>query len=291
MPRQMKVALGQIRPALGAIQENVDKHVEWTNQAKAAGANLIVFPELGLTGYQVQDMTLDVSRPLSHPDIQKVVAESHGIDVVFSFIEESPEHLFYVSAVYAANGQIRHVHRKSFLPTYAMFDEGRYFAPGQEFRVFQGCAGNTGIMICEDAWHTSSPYLLGIGGATLLIVPASSPTRSVTDEDSFGSQKFWRQLNQVYGSLFGAHIIFVNRVGFEDGVSFFGASSIVGPDGCVIVEAGVLEEQLVISTCDLTAVRRARFTTPIVRDERPDMVVRETMRILREKGRGPTNDD
>lgn len=277
----MRTALAQIRPILGDVAANLDKHLEWMDLARAQGAKLIVFPELGLTGYQLQDLTLDVGRPLDHPDILRLVSASEEIDVVFSFVEESQTHLFYITAVYASKGKVDGVHRKVYLPTYGMFDEGRYFAPGDTFQTFSTQFGRFGVMICEDAWHPSSPNLLALGGADLVILPSNSPARSVTDQGRFGSQTFWRHLIQVYAQLYGLNIVFVNRVGFEDGVNFFGGSCAISASGEFLVEAPNLEEALVYAEVDRGAVRRARYMSAVLRDEKPDLVRRELDRLAR----------
>lgn len=279
---RFEVALGQVRPVLGDVAKNVEKHLLWIDEARRAGTSLIVFPELGLTGYQVQDLTLDVARPMTHPDIMRLVEATRGISAVFSFVEESPEHMFYITAVYASDGGIVGRHRKVYLPTYGMFDEGRYFAPGDGFHTFDTDHGSVGMMVCEDAWHMSSPYLLALGGARLLIVPASSPARSVTDPESFGSQRFWREIVQVYAQLLGINIIFVNRVGFEDGVNFFGGSGVVTATGDWVVQAPILEESLSFGTVDMSVVRRARYSSPVLRDEKRHLVQRELVRIARD---------
>lgn len=285
LTNRIQVALAQFRPVLGDVAANRDKHQEFIAKARAAGAQLIVFPELGLTGYQLQDLTLDVARTLDHPDILGMVAKSQDIDIVFSFVEESPAHLFYVTAVYASGGRVVGKHRKVYLPTYGMFDEGRYFAAGDSFQTFETPHGCAGMLICEDAWHVSSPYVLGLGGANLLIMPSNSPARSVTDEERFGSQTFWRQLLQTYAQLFGVPVIFVNRVGFEDGVSFFGGSCVVSAQGEFIVEAPHLEEALVYASVDQDGTRRARYSTGVLRDEKPDLVLRELRRLQSGPGR------
>ena len=279
----IRVAMGQLRPVLGDVQANAARHLDFIAQAKEQGSDLIVFPELGLTGYQIQDLTLEVARNIRHPEIEKIVSASRDIDVVFSFAEESDEHLFYTTAIYAAKGAIRGLHRKVYLPTYGMFDESRYFASGRQFKTFASQFGQTGMLICEDAWHLSSPYLLAAGGAKLLILPASSPARSVTDGNYFGSQSFWRELASVYSRLLGVNIVFVNRVGFEDGVSFFGGSFAVGADGEFTAEAPKLEEGVFYGELDLGAPRRARYVTPILRDEKWDVVERQLGRIIDEK--------
>jgi predicted amidohydrolase len=274
-----KIALGQMRPVLGDVDANVEKHLRWIEEARREQASLIVFPELGLTGYQVMDLTLEVARTCDHPSIRTLIEQSHDIDIVFSFVEESRHHLFYIASVYASEGKIKSLHRKVYLPTYGMFDEGRYFAEGRRFQAFATQFGTAGMMICEDAWHVSSPYLLTMDGADLLIVPAAGPARSVTDQEHFGSHMFWRNLIHVYARLFGVNIVFVNRVGFEDGVNFFGGSAIVSAEGQCVTEAPTLEEALVFGEIDVDAVRRARYTTPLVRDEKIDLVMRELARI------------
>lgn len=281
---RLQVVLAQLSPRLGDFEWNLDKHHEWIREARARGAQLIIFPELGLTGYQVQDMTLDIARPLVHPQIQSLIEASREIDIVFSFVEETSHHLFHVSAVYASEGKVRAVHRKVYLPTYGMFDERRYFAPGTRFQTFSGTpAGTAGMLLCEDAWHVTSPYLLALGGANFMIVTASSPARDVTDAHYFGSQRFWRELLRVYAQTYGCPIAFVNRVGVEDGISFFGGSGAVSPEGDWLFTAPTVEEGMFSIQLDLRSVRRARFSTPILRDERPLLVQRELERILRQR--------
>jgi len=275
------LALGQIQPVLGNVKANLDKHLEWVEKARNEGATAVLFPELGLTGYHIQDLTLEVARKRSDEEIQSLVAASRDIDVAFSFVEESDQHLYYIAAVYASRGEIQSVHRKVYLPTYGMFDEGRYLARGSHFRSFSSSWGPCGMMICEDAWHFTAPYLLSMGGAKLLILMSSSPTRSLNQPDTFGSQAFWHRLLEVYAQLFGVYIAFVNRIGFEDGVNFFGGSGVVAPDGTWLKEAPILDETLITVTIDDEAVRRIRYTVPLLRDERPDLLVQELKRLER----------
>lgn len=283
MSHKQIIALAQVSPKLGDVQANLAIHEQYIEQAKAAKAELIVFPELGLTGYQTQDLTLEVARSIEHPDIQRLVQLSRDIDVLFSFVEETREHMFYVSALYASKGAVAHVHRKVYLPTYGMFDEKRYFAAGDSFNVVSRPTGDAGVLICEDAWHVSAPYVYAMQGATTLFVPASSPGRSVMSGNDFGSQTFWRQLLQMYAQLFGVHVVFVNRVGYEDGVHFYGGSGVVAPDGSWLVEAKVSEASLLVVSLDSNDVRRARYTTPLVRDERVDVAVKQLEAILRKR--------
>lgn len=268
MALQTTIAIAQIAPKLGDFTSNLSRHADDIARAKEARAHLVVFPELGLTGYQLQDLTFDVAKRIDSDEIQQLVSMSDEIDIVFSFIEESDEHFFYVSSLYAAGGSVQHVHRKIYLPTYGMFDEQRYVAAGDVIQSFDMSAGRAGMMICEDAWHVSVPYLLTLDGATMFIVQSSSPGRNVMDDHSFGSQLFWSELLEMYAQLFGVHIVFCNRVGYEDGVHFYGGSGVVGPDGKFISRAEGSEETLLLVQVDRRDVRRARYMTPLMRDER-----------------------
>lgn len=283
MSHSRTVAIAQIAPKLGDVAANLSLHQEYIRKAMHAKADVVVFPELGLTGYQVQDLTLDVARDVRHRDVQALVDMSFEIDVLFSFVEETSDHLFYVTALYARGGSIHHLHRKVYLPTYGMFDERRYFAAGQDFQSFDDGHNVGGILICEDAWHVSAPYLLAMQGVTTLFVPASSPGRNVMDASGFGSHAFWRQLLQMYAQLFGSHVVFVNRVGYEDGVHFYGGSGVVGPDGHWLDKLTSDDETLMLYTLDRRDVRRARYTTPLVRDERMHLVASQLASIMQKR--------
>ncbi|WP_074691162.1 nitrilase-related carbon-nitrogen hydrolase [Alicyclobacillus hesperidum] len=275
-----RVAIAQMAPKLGDIGANLERHHEYIREASAQGAHLIVFPELGLTGYQTQDLTLEVARSAASPEIQSIVDMSKEIDVLFSFVEETDDHRFYVTALYASKGEVVHKHRKVYLPTYGMFDERRYFAPGDRFDVWKSSLGTLGVLICEDAWHLSAPYLLAMQKATLLLVPASSPWRNTMAAAEFGSHAFWRHLLQMYAQLLGVHIVFANRVGYEDGVHFYGGSGIVAPNGSWLVEAGTGESELIVAEIDRRLTRRTRYTTPLVRDERVHLVASQLQALL-----------
>ncbi|MCY0877225.1 MAG: acyltransferase [Firmicutes bacterium] len=281
----MRVAMGQVSPVLGDVPANVDKHIQIAQMAYAQGAQLIVFPELGLTGYLLKDMTYEVARPLDHPDVQRLVAQSKDIDVLFSLVEESASHRFHISAVYASGGKIVHVHRKVYLPTYGLFEEGRHAAQGTDIKPFTApTRPPAGVMICEDAWHPSVPYLLSVAGVDVLYVPAAGPGRALSGDPHSGSQQFWERLLRTYAQLFTCYVVFVNRVGFEDGVFFFGQSFAVGPDGEIIARSERIEEDMPIVDIDLSLLRRARYRTPLLRDEDVYLTQRILQRTLGSEG-------
>ena len=175
----MRVGLAQIRPVLGRVEDNLELHRDMIRRAEAERVDLLVFPELSLTGYSLRDLTLDVARTLRDESIRRLAGESERLDLVFGLVEEGPGHLFYNAAVYASEGEIRHVHRKVYLPTYGMFEEARHFARGRFFRSFETRFGRAGLLICEDAWHPSAPYLLVQDGAEILIVISNAPAKGM----------------------------------------------------------------------------------------------------------------
>lgn len=278
----MKVGLAQMRPVLGDLARNYQLHLEWINRAKQSQVELLLFPELSLTGYNLLDLTYDVGRSIHSEEISQLVAQSTGIDIVFGFVEASDEHVLYNSTVYASNGKIVHIHRKVYLPTYGMFDEGRYFGRGETIRSFPTRFGKVGMLICEDMWHASTPYLLAQDGAQIILVPANSPVRSL-DQTEIGSQSFWFANLENQSALHSVFFLFCNRVGTEDGVSFFGGSSVINPYGDQVAQAEMLKEQLLVAEIDLDEVRRSRMETPLLRDENVDLTIRELTRIRQQR--------
>ena len=223
-----KARLAQFNPRLGGVQDNLRRHLEMIEEAAAAGRDLIVFPELSLTGYYLRDLVSQVSLCLDSPQFQSLVEASRRIHVVVSFVEETPCYDLFCSAAYLADGEVRYVHRKVYLPTYGMFDEGRYLSPGNQLDTFSTPWGPMGLLICEDIWHPSAPYVLSRLGMDFLIVPAASPLRGV-EPGGLAIQQSYERMIAVYAELFQCFVVFVNRGGVEDGVSFWGGSQAVSP--------------------------------------------------------------
>ncbi len=281
--KSLRVALGQVRPKLGDLQTNGDKLLQFIDRAVQAEADVIVFPELSLTGYLLRDLTFDVARTLADREVQALVEASAQIDVLFSFVEETENHQFYTSSVYASQGRILHVHRKIYLPTYGLFEEGRHFARGQHIHSFACANHRAGIAICEDAWHPSVPYLLSIAGMDILYIPSAGPGRALSSEPNSGSQQFWERLLRTYAQLFTCFVVFVNRVGFEDGLFFFGHSAIAGPDGELIGMIDSHDEDLQVYALDLSKIRKERHQSPFLRDEDAYLTLRTLERVLEEQ--------
>ncbi len=275
------LALAQINTKLGDVGSNLEKHLALAHDAWKKGAELVVFPELSLTGYVLQDIAATVGhRPIdTDPVFKKLLDFSREIDMVVGFVEEDSRYRYYISAAYLSGAKVEHVHRKVYLPTYGIFDEKRYFATGNSFRAFNTRFGRAGILICEDFWHVSSPYTLWMDGADMMLFTSASPGRGVTDE-ILGSAKWVETVNQTYAGLFTTFIAHTNKVGFEDGLNFFGGSTVFDPDGRLVAHAAYNDEGLTLAEIDLAQLRRTRARLPLLRDERMDVTVKELSRVM-----------
>jgi NAD+ synthase (glutamine-hydrolysing) len=278
---RLTIALAQINPKLGEIEANLQKHLERIESAREKNADLIAFPELSLTGYFLQDLTPIAARVPSHedPSFRQLLDASHGIDILVGFVEDDIRHRFYISSAYLSHGEVLHIHRKVYLPTYGLFDEGRFFAWGDRVRAFDTPHGRFGILICEDFWHASPPYLLWRDGAEVMFFVSASPGRGLNHEPRLESAGWVEQINQAYASLFTTFVVHTNRTGYEDGLNFWGGSIVVDPDGKVITHGPYHEEALIFSELDLEQLRRTRSRLPLLRDERTSLMLRELQRI------------
>ena len=281
---RVTAALAQIYPKLADLKHNLDKHLDYIEQALARGADLIVFPELSLTGYQVQDLAPEVAlhSQADDPIFAALLQASQNIDIAVGFVHEDHRKRFYIASAYLSAGEILHIHHKLYLPTYAMFDESRYFARGHRVRAFDTRFGRLGMLICEDFWHISPAWLLWLDGADLFIFSSSSPSRGLNQGERLAGTRWVELVNQAYGSLFTSYILHCNRVGYEDGKNFWGGSSVVDPDGEFMTHGLYFEEALIIQEIDLNQLHRTRARLPLLRDERPGLAQRELTRILNE---------
>jgi predicted amidohydrolase len=286
----MRIALAQIAPPLGDPAGSLRLHLQTARRAVKAGADLVVFPELSLTGYRLQDLVPEVAMPIDPGGpLRPLYALSRRISIAFGMVEESEGHRYYNSAVFLEGGKVRHVHRKVYLPTYGMFEEGRYFAAGDAFTAFRSRLGRIGMLVCEDLWHPASALLLAQDGADYLLVLANSPVQAGQGAGGQRNHETWRDLIRVTAQLQTVYVLLTNRAGCEDGISFSGASAAVDPLGEVLAEGRMLGEDLVVCDLDRRALRRARTFYPLLRDERLPVLQREIGRLLAasEAARGP----
>ncbi|MEA2608175.1 MAG: hypothetical protein QOJ75_418 [Chloroflexota bacterium] len=282
----LRIALAQIAPRLGALEANLERHHELLEEARETHADLVVFPELGLTGYQLQDLAAEVAMRLDDPRLADLAAATRGLSAVISFVEESADHRLFIAAALFEDGELRHVHRKLYLPTYGLFDERRFFAQGDALRAVPSRLGvGIGIGICEDFWHLTVPQLLALDGAQVLVNVSSSPGRDLAaiNEVGLGTATSWRTLMRTYAQLTTSFVVFCNRVGVDESISFWGGSEVIAPSGQALFSAPFYDEGLFVVDIALEDIRRERIALPLLRDERPELEVRELGRIIAER--------
>ncbi|MCM2357440.1 MAG: carbon-nitrogen hydrolase [Geobacteraceae bacterium] len=277
------VALAQIKPKLGCVADNLAMIEEAVAQGIREGAGLVVFPELALTGYFLKDLVPEVALSLDSPEIRRLAELSRQISIAVGFVEVTSDFLFFNSALYLEDGAIRHLHRKVYLPTYGLFDEQRYLARGERLRAFDTRFGRIGMLICEDMWHLSAPYILAMDGATTLICLSSSPGRGLSAGESLGSTSAWQRLTSTTAMFLNSRVLYCNRVGYEDGVNFWGGSESVDPSGSVTARGKILEEDFVLARIEEGALRRERIFSPMMRDENLFVTMKELRRIEKER--------
>jgi predicted amidohydrolase len=276
----INIGVAQIAPRLGDLAANLALCERAVTRAKAQQLHLLVFPELSLTGYHLRDSVATVALRLDSPELEQLKVWSREVALVVGFAEESTDFRFYNAAAYIADGEIRHVHRKVYLPTYGMFDEQRYFARGDQLRTFETPLGRASLLICEDLWHPSTVYVSALDRALIVLCPSSSPLRGISDgETRDDNARYWELINRTYAETFGLFLVYANRVGFEDGVGFWGGSEILDPFGRRLAKGRYYEEDFITAEVSLDAVRRKRTIAPLLRDEDLDLTINELTRI------------
>ena len=180
---------------------------------------------------------------LDDPRLADLAEATRGLSAIVSFVEESADHRLFIAAALLEDGEVRHVHRKVFLPTYGLFDERRFFAPGDSCAPCPRAWGSgSGSPICEDFWHLPVPQILALDGAQILINVSSSPGRDLaaTNEVGLGTATSWRTLMRTYAQLTTTFVVFCNRVGIDESISFWGGSEVIGPSGAAAVRGAAL---------------------------------------------------
>lgn len=261
----LKVAAAQIDSVYGDISANLQKHLDCIADARSAGVEFLVFPELSLTGHSAGKEALQLSLDRNHEIIQQIAAASVGMHTVFGFIEEAPGAQFYNSAMAVRDGANINLHRKINLATYGRLNDGKYYAPGCELDDFAiDRSWRAATLICADLWNPALVHTTACRGITLLAAPISSAIEAVGE--GFDNPGGWDINLRFYSMLYGCPIVMANRIGTEGTLNFWGGSRILDPFGNIVASATGLREQLVIAEVGYDAIRRARFMLPTIRD-------------------------
>ncbi len=267
------LAVGQVKPRLGDLKWNLEHHVEVAERAQKNSAHLILFPELSMTGYSVRDLNAELALDVDDKFFDPLKFLSKKISIVVGTIIRDENGGIRNALIYFEDGAVKHVHYKVYLPTYGIFEEQRYFLPGRTVEAFETKFGKLGLLICEDLWHVSLPYLLAVQGAKLILASAASPTRLSGDGGEHPSYQINSEQHKSIARLLGIYLAFANRVGFEDGVNFWGGSETVSPHGEVAAVGKLFDEDLIYSNIDLAEVDRARLFARHFLDENPELLV------------------
>jgi predicted amidohydrolase len=274
-PLKCKVAVVQLDARVGDPVANRDIHLRYIDKAIKSKANLIVFPELSLTGYTLRDLAAEQAiDPLTDRLLDPLKKKSKEISIALGFVESGRNHGIYNSALFLEDGVVKHIHRKVYPPTYGMFEEGRYFSEGASAQAFDSKFGRFGMLICEDVWHMSLPYLLALDGAEAILCLTASPTRLGGDRSSLTIADVNHEHHRSYARLLNVYMIFSNRVGIEDGVSFWGGSNVTDPNGSQTAQGKLFTEDMITAVLDSKQVQRARRASRHFLDERPELVLR-----------------
>ena len=275
-------ALAQINPTLGNLKENLKKHIFFIQEAVKNEADLVVFPELSLSGYYLKDRSMEVALSKDDKFLSPLKQASKRIDIVFGFVEKGSDGNIYNSAMYLCGGDIVHIHRKVYLPTHGMFEELRFMSRGSEVKTLSTRFGKVTILICRDFFHPSLLFLASAQNSDIVIVPSNMPLRGLKG-DKPAIQLSVENASATYTNFFSTFVVYVNRVGFDDGLGFYGGSFIQSPSGEKICSADILDEQLVFGSIDTEDIYRKRQSFPLSREEDLNVIFENLARILEEK--------
>lgn len=277
----MKIRGIQFSPALGHIEKNMALHMEYIHRAIEDRVRLIIFPELSLSGYHLKDIVYDLGLTLEHPVIRQFKILSHKIDILIGAPVEEHPGIIYNCALYFSKGELQHVHRKVQLPNFGMFEEHMIFKPGSQFRAFPINGFKVGILVCREILFPIYAYLYYLQGVDFLIGISNSPHRGIA-QDGMSSLRLWERMGEVNTVHFHQNFVFVNRSGFEDGMGFGGGSFFAEAGKGIVTRAKYYEDDVLDFEISLAAVRRSRISGNYWRDEKPEIILSELTRIIRQ---------
>ena len=282
---EYRIALAQIAPRLGDPDANLEIAHDAIVRADAEGAALTVLPELALTGYFLQDLVPEVAMRRDDRRLADLGRTRPDMLIAVGFVEETDDHRYANSAALLSGGELVGLHRKVYLPTYGLFDEGRFTRPGERIRTHEvgSPIGRIGLSVCEDFWHASLPMIQALDGASLLVNLAAGPSRAPGSTAGLAAIAGWHKMQDTYALLGTVPIAFCNRVGNEEGLTFWGGSRILAADGSAVVEAPLWDEALVVGTMNTDDLRMQRYGMPLLADERLELTRRELDRIIAER--------
>jgi predicted amidohydrolase len=266
MKDKIRLALAQISCKRGNKEENLRKIEEITVKAKAQSADMVIFPELCLTGYVIRDQIYELAETIPGPSVTRVeeIARKTGMHIVFGMPEQSEKTratLFNTAVFIGPDGFIGK-YRKMYLPTHSVFEEKRYFRPGYQTAAYDTPLGKIGLCVCYDLFFPEVTRIARLKGAQLIVSISASPAVR---------RSYFEILTAARALENTAFLAYVNLVGVQDGLQFWGGSRLVGPTGEVLAKAKYAEEDFVICDVNYTDIRAAETFIPTLRDLRPEL--------------------
>jgi predicted amidohydrolase len=263
---QIRIALAQIRSKRENKEANIQRIIELTNRAEEEGADLVVFPELSLTGYVVRDQLYELAETIPGPSANRIMelAKKTRMHIIFGMPELSEKTkatIFNTSVLVGPNGLIGK-YRKMYLPTHSVFEEKRHFRPGYLASAFETEIGRVGLCICYDIFFPEVTRLTRLHGAQLIVCISASPAVR---------RNFFETLTAARALENTAFLAYVNLAGIEDGLQFWGGSRLIGPTGEIISKAKYDEEDFIVSTVNYNDIRSAEAFIPTLKDLRPEL--------------------
>ncbi len=254
----MRVGVAQINIELLNLKKNVNNHIKFIRAAKKQNIDLLVFPELSLSGYFFNKKILEATISISDEIIDILKKESEGLRVVFGYPQEKRNFLVYNSMSTVYNKEVEFTYNKNNLPNYHHLNEKSIFTPSYELNGFEiDEKWKYSILICADMWNPSLVHQVMLDNTNLLIVPFNSAVK-----ENISYVEGWEKCFDFYSMMYGSYIIGANRVGEEYGYKFYGNSVIMDPFGKVIVKAKSYEEDLIFADINYQEIREARFALP-----------------------------
>jgi omega-amidase len=235
----LKVLIAQYKPSLSK-KKNLKKHLEILEETPK-DTDVVIFPELSLNGYYLQDKVVEDFWTIE--ELDEIADVSKDFDIIVGAVLKDGKN-FYNTAIYFWGGKVLHIHRKFKLPNYGLFEESRFFAKGDLINSFHSPFGKSVMLVCEDLWSGETIGKLETVDPDMIFVLSNSPTRGFTDDGNLEIVSQWRSILKTTAILVKSKIIFVNRVGFEDGLGFWGGSRIISENGETLQKLELFKETL-----------------------------------------------
>ncbi|MBT9145464.1 MAG: N-carbamoyl-D-amino acid hydrolase [candidate division WS2 bacterium] len=274
-----KLGVAQINPELNDLKSNKEKHLSLLERAISEKVNVLVFPELSLTGYYLLDGVAEASLPLNSPFLNDFKKISEKISFALGMIEKGTDYNPYISQLFFEDGEIKGVHRKVYLPTHGIFEDLKYFARGKKVEVINSHHGKTGMLICRDFMHLSLNLLLYLQGVNVLLLSSAIPVRGLDKEKGFSVKESVEYLLRSLANYLNVYIAFSSRGGFEEGIAFMGSSLILNNYGYIVREGVFLEEDFLTYPVNLEEIYKKNITFPLLRGE-DLLMIKENMRFI-----------